>query len=167
MEQSIPGAGRQGKTEAPGAGETRSLECQNPSFSSPSRRKEDYCPDQGFQSKRGAFLTCQHPVGGSHAWAPASHGPGARGRNRSDRRERSCRQHARQWLCSQWSSVHCASRPPRSRVRHFLLLFSLYGFFFFFTSRGILLLPPPARRTTFLPPKPPKTSERWKPPPFA
>lgn len=34
------------------------------------------------RQKGGLFLTCQYPVGGSHAWAPASPGPGARGEGR-------------------------------------------------------------------------------------
>jgi len=67
------------------------------------------------------------------------------------------------------SGVQCSAPPVRLAAGLGIsCCYSVFTvFFFFFTSRGILLLPPPARRTTFLPPKPPKTSERWKPPPFA
>ena len=66
------------------------------------------------------------------------------------------------------SGVQCSAPPVRLAAGLGIsCCYSVFTVFFFFTSRGILLLPPPARRTTFLPPKPPKTSERWKPPPFA
>lgn len=111
----------------------------------------------------GAFLTCQHPAGGGHAW---SRGPAARGWGGGDgsgpAAGAACGASGR-------SRALRASRPPHSRVRHFLFCYSVFlrFFFFFFACRGIspLLLPPPhARRLPPTHPPPPRPPSLGNPP---
>lgn len=83
------------------------------------------------QDRKGDFLTCQHPVGGSHAWAPA--GPAARAE--AEVAGPVLLPTRPSVLRCQRASALCTARPPCSRVRHFL--FVIQSLRCFFASRGI------------------------------
>lgn len=85
-------------------------------------------PESPKRGRNRAFLTCQHPVGGSHAWASASRGPEP-GRRAAVAGAVLPPARPAELRC-RWSSALCTARPPRSRVRHFLFVIQSLRCFF-------------------------------------